>query len=214
MVTLAGCAAAGSDIVGEPSGSERGAQHAPVDAPAPTTEHPHARQPTVDADRLAEIAAYRSVREPVAVAEPTHIAIPAIDVRSDLERLDRDSDGAITVPATWDAAGWYAPGVRPGQRGPAVILGHVDSQDGPAVFYRLRDLEHGDEVTVTRRDGSRVTFVVDRIERHAKTRFPTDDVYLPTAAPTLRLVTCGGTFDRDNGHYRDNLVVFADMVTD
>lgn len=212
MVTLAGCAAA--DNFGEPSGIEYSAQQAPADTPAPTTERPSAPQPTVDADRLAEIAAYRSVREPVAVAEPTHIAIPAIDVHSDLERLGRDRDGGIAGPIEWDAAGWYAPGVRPGQRGPAVILGHVDSHDGPAVFYRLRDLERGEEVTVTRRDGSTVTFAVDRIERHPKTRFPTDDVYLPTAAPTLRLVTCGGTFDRASGHYRDNLVVFADMVTD
>jgi sortase (surface protein transpeptidase) len=92
-----------------------------------------------------------------------------------------------------------------------VIVGHVDSKRGPAVFYRLRELRRGDRIEITRTDGSVVTFVVDRLEQHAKTRFPTDDVYLPTLEPTLRLVTCDGAFDRFTGHYRDNLVIFADL---
>lgn len=146
------------------------------------------------------------------MAEPARIAIPAIDVRSDLQRLGR-ADGGIAVPDAWDVAGWYTPGAKPGQAGPAVILGHVDSRDGPAIFYRLRELAPGDNITVTRTDGTRVTFAVDRIERHAKARFPTDDVYLPTLRPALRLVTCDGAFDRARGHYRDNLVVFADLVS-
>ncbi|HSK98152.1 MAG TPA: class F sortase [Euzebyales bacterium] len=142
---------------------------------------------------------------------PTGIAIPSLDVTSDLQRLGRDADGAIEIPSRWQVAGWYAEGVRPGQVGPAVILGHVDSRRGPAVFYRLRELRRGDTIDIARRDGSIVTFVVDRLERHAKTRFPTDDVYLPTLEPTLRLVTCDGTFDSSTGHYRDNLVVFATL---
>jgi hypothetical protein len=79
------------------------------------------------------------------------------------------------------------------------------------VFFRLRELAAGDRIVITRDDGSRVTFVVDRLERHAKTRFPTDEVYLSTLEPTLRLVTCGGPFDRGSGHYQDNLVVFAEL---
>lgn len=167
---------------------------------------------TPSPDRLAEIRSHRSVREPVTVAPPAQIEIPDIGVSSGLQRLGRDPTGAIEVPHAWGQAGWYAPGVKPGQVGPAVILGHVDSRKGPAVFFRLRELERGDEVFVTRDDGARLRFVVDRVERHAKTRFPTDDVYLPTLQPTLRLVTCDGTFDRTTGHYRDNLVVFADLV--
>jgi sortase (surface protein transpeptidase) len=94
-----------------------------------------------------------------------------------------------------------------------VILGHVDSTTGPAVFYRLRDLEPGDPVRVTRGDGSVAIFEVDRLEQHRKTRFPTDRVYFPTPEPTLRLVTCGGDFDTAAGSYRDNLVVFATLRT-
>jgi sortase (surface protein transpeptidase) len=132
-------------------------------------------------------------------------------VTSELQRLGRDAVGAIEIPNEWQVAGWYAEGVRPGQVGPAVIVGHVDSRQGPAVFYRLREMRRGDKIKITRRDGSVVTFVVDRLEQHAKTRFPTDDVYLPTLEPALRLVTCDGTFDRSTGHYRDNLVVFAHL---
>lgn len=184
---------------------------APADPPQPPQAGASPTVPAVDARRLAEVRSFRSVRRPVTVAAPARIAIPAIGVDSDLQRLGRDRDGAIEVPTAWQVAGWYAPGVKPGQPGPAVIIGHVDSRDGPAVFFRLRELTAGDEIVITRADGSRSTFLVDRIERHAKTRFPTDDVYLPTLRPTLRVVTCDGAFDRATGHYRDNLVVFADL---
>jgi sortase (surface protein transpeptidase) len=106
-------------------------------------------------------------------------------------------------------AGWYALGPRPGDPGSAVILGHVDSKRGPAVFFRLRELRRGDEVRVRRADGSLVRFVVERTEQFPKQRFPTDDVYYPTLTPGLRLVTCGGLFDRRSGHYRSNIIVFA-----
>ena len=165
----------------------------------------------IDAEALAEVRDFRSIRPDPAVPLPTSIEIPSIGVTSALQRLGRDADGAIEIPDEWQVAGWYAEGVRPGQVGPAVIVGHVDSRQGPAVFYRLREMRRGDKIKITRRDGSVVTFVVDRLEQHAKTRFPTDDVYLPTLEPALRLVTCDGTFDRSTGHYRDNLVVFAHL---
>jgi sortase (surface protein transpeptidase) len=92
-----------------------------------------------------------------------------------------------------------------------VILGHVDSKAGPAVFYRLRQLRRGDRVEVVRAGGSRITFVVDRIEQYDKRRFPTADVYYPTLRPMLRLVTCGGPFDQTSGHYTQNVIVFATL---
>ena len=165
-----------------------------------------------DATELDDVRRFRSVRPGRVVPLPVSIEIPAIGVTSDLERLGRDAAGAIEIPSGWQVAGWFAEGVRPGQVGPAVIVGHVDSTQGPAVFYRLRELQRDDKIRITREDGSVVTFVVDRLEQHAKTRFPTDDVYLPTLEPTLRLVTCDGTFDPSTGHYRDNLVVFADLA--
>ena len=163
------------------------------------------------ARNLDDVRRFRSARPDPVVPPPMSIEISTISVSSDLQRLGRDAGGAIEIPSDWQVAGWYAEGVRPGQAGPAVIVGHVDSKQGPAVFYRLRDLRRGDTIEVTRKDGSVAVFVVDRLEQHAKTRFPTDDVYLPTLEPTLRLVTCDGMFDRSTGHYRDNLVVFANL---
>ena len=90
-----------------------------------------------------------------------------------------------------------------------MILGHVDSTSGPAVFYRLRELRPGDLVEVVRADGSRARFAVQRVEEYPKARFPTAEVYYPTLTPELRLVTCGGTFDATAGHYRSNIIVFA-----
>ena len=93
--------------------------------------------------------------------------------------------------------------------GPAVLAGHVDSTAGPAVFWRLRDLAPGDEVLVDRADGTTARFTVTRVERHPKDAFPTDEVYGPTTGAELRLITCGGEFDRAARSYRDNVVVFA-----
>lgn len=168
--------------------------------------------PVASADTLADVRRFRSARHAAPVAAPLAVHIPAIDVHSDLQRLGLNDDGTIRVPDRWDRAGWYGEGPRPGQVGPAVVLGHVDSREGPAVFHRLRELRRGDEIMIDRRDGTRITFVVRRVERHAKTRFPTDHVYLPTMQPTLRLVTCTGVFDPVTRHYRDNLVVFADLA--
>jgi sortase (surface protein transpeptidase) len=93
-----------------------------------------------------------------------------------------------------------------------VLLGHVDSRAGPAVFYRLRELRRGDEIRVVRADGSTVRFAVERVARYPKTRFPTDDVYYPALTPRLRLVTCGGSFDPAARSYRANVIVFARLT--
>lgn len=143
---------------------------------------------------------------------PVRIEIPSIDVRSDLTRLDRSAHGTIAPPPHWQTAGWYQHSAKPGQRGAAVILGHVDSTTGPAVFYRLRHLGIGDQIRIVRADGSTVRFAVRRTAHYPKTQFPTANVYLPTPEPTLRLVTCGGAFDRAAASYRENLVVFADLI--
>jgi hypothetical protein len=144
---------------------------------------------------------------------PTRISIPKIRVASSLDRLGRAPDGTVEVPSRWEVAGWYALGPRPGDLGSAVILGHVDSTRGPAVFFRLRELRAGDEIDVTRADGSSVRFVVQRTEQYDKQRFPTDDVYYPTLTSALRLVTCGGEFDYTTRHYRSNIIVFANIKT-
>jgi sortase (surface protein transpeptidase) len=118
----------------------------------------------------------------------------------------------MAVPVDFGRAGWFAGGAAPGEVGPAVIAGHVDSRTGPAVFYRLRELRPGQVVLVERADGTRLRFVVDTARSFPKARFPTGAVFGPTPAAELRLVTCAGTFDRARGSYRDNLVVFARLA--
>jgi hypothetical protein len=140
---------------------------------------------------------------------PLRIEIPAIAASAPVDPLGLNPDGTLQVPADFARAGYYTGRPPPGATGPAIIVAHVDSKSGPAVFARLRDLKPGDEVTVTRADRSRVLFVIDRLESHPKNAFPTKAVYDPTPGATLRLITCGGSFDRRSGHYRDNTIAFA-----
>lgn len=155
---------------------------------------------------------FRSARRYAVVGRPKRIRIPAIGVDSRLQPLGLNTDGTIEVPGDWHTAGWFEQGAKPGQRGPAVILGHVDSRTGPAVFYRLHELRPGDEIIVDQLGDSTATFEVKRTEYHDKDVFPTEAVYFPTLRPVLSLVTCGGAFDDAVGHYRSNVIVFASLV--
>jgi LPXTG-site transpeptidase (sortase) family protein len=146
-------------------------------------------------------------------ALPASVSIPAIGVRSDLITLGLNADGTLAVPEPgpdYDKAAWFDGSPRPGDIGPAVIEGHVDSAaNGPSVFYGLGDLAVGDRVDVTRDDGSVVPFEIYDIRVVPKDDFPTLDVYGNTDGPELRLITCGGPFDSTAGSYVDNVVVFA-----
>jgi Sortase domain len=146
-----------------------------------------------------------------ASSAPVRIRIEAIGASAPIDPLGLNADGTLQVPTDFNRAGYYTGRPTPGAIGPAIIVAHVDSEAGPAVFYRLRDLKPGDEVAVTRADQSEVVFVVDRLEQHPKNAFPTKDVYGPTPDATLRLITCGGSFDRSARHYRDNLIAFAHL---
>jgi sortase (surface protein transpeptidase) len=193
VALAAGCSTAGAGRAADP----------PATSAAPATT-----AGGVDAAR-----GFRSTRGYQATPLPVRIEIPSIGVASPLDRLGRARDRTVEVPSRWEVAGWYAPGTRPGDPGSAVILGHVDSKRGPAVFFRLRELRRGDVIAITRADGSSLRFAVDRTEQYDKRRFPTDAVYYPTLTPELRLVTCGGEFDATAGHYRSNVIVFATLET-
>jgi len=138
---------------------------------------------------------------------PTRVRITEIGVDSPLESLVLDKTGTLQAPTTYGEAGWFAQGTQPGDPGPAVIAGHVDSKAGPGVFYRLRDLKPGNQAQV-QRDGKWLTFTVTATDKYPKTAFPTSKVYGPTPDPELRLITCGGTFDPTKNSYRDNIVVY------
>jgi sortase (surface protein transpeptidase) len=145
-------------------------------------------------------------------AAPVHVHVPAIGVDSELLRLGTDASGALVPPDDFARAGWFAGSTVPGDVGPAVVAGHVDSVDGPAVFFRLRDLAPGDEVLVDRADGTTARFTVTGVGRYPKDDFPTEAVYGPTPRAELRLITCGGDFDRSARSYEDNVVVFARLT--
>ena len=144
---------------------------------------------------------------------PRWIRIPAIGVSAPMVALGLNADRTLEVPRRWGDTGWYTGGPKPGERGPAVIAGHVDSTSGPAVFYRLGQLRRGALVHIRRADRTVVSFRVEGVERWPKDRFPTRRVYRRTARSTLRLITCGGSFNGATGHYTDNVIVYATRVS-
>jgi hypothetical protein len=158
-------------------------------------------------------AAFRSVRTYPQVPPPVRLSIPALHVDTPLQNLVQAPDRTIEVPTDYAVAGWFAEGPRPGQAGPAVILGHVDSETGPAVFYRLAGIAPGVAIAVQRADGSTIAFRVTGVQHVPKIRFPTAEVYGASLQPSLRLVTCGGRFDRTSGHYDDNVIVYAELAS-
>lgn len=140
--------------------------------------------------------------------EPVAVRIPAIEVDANMIRLGLNDDNTLEVPP-FELAGWYRGGPKPGETGPAVIAAHVDSTDGPAVFFRLDELGLGETIAVDYADGTSVDFQVTAAKSFPKSEFPTERVYGDTDQSVLRLITCGGSFDEEAKSYRENLVVFA-----
>lgn len=175
------------------------------------SEGPDANRPTDPPSGEGAIGADLGPGEPAAepAAEPLAVRIPAIGLEASLVPLGLNNDGTLEVPSAFHVAGWYVDGPLPGELGPAVITGHVDSRSGPGAFFQLPRAKPGDEIFVDYGDGTSVSFIAERVEQHPKTAFPTGEVYGDTTRPELRLITCGGAFDRSTGHYRDNVVVWA-----
>ena len=192
IVTATGCAA--------PHGAE------PAATPKAPTPIGVAPDPVVGHGATVNLAGATS-----APVVPTSLSIPSIGVKASIIRLGREANGSAQVPATTTVAGWYVDGPAPGQPGPAVILGHVDSYRGPGVFFKLHELAPGALIDV-REGAATLRFRTEAVDSYAKATFPTSAVFGPTPDRALRLVTCGGAFDRSTGHYVDNLVVFATEV--
>ncbi len=142
--------------------------------------------------------------------EPVRIEIPAIGVDATVVDL-AIGPGDPEVPERWEDAGWYTNTRNPGEIGPSVLAGHIDSKSGPAVFYRLDELVVGDEIIVSGEDGESRTFVVQDSGQYPKENLPDEVFGYGERVPELRVITCGGTFDRSVGHYQDNFVVYAAM---
>jgi hypothetical protein len=176
----------------------------PAAAPAPaatTSSTPAATTPPVAPTPLL-----------MGASPPVRVQIPSIGVDSGLMDLGLQDDGTLEVPATGFPAGWFTGAPTPGEQGPAVLAGHVDWGGAPGVFWALRDVVAGDEITVSRADGSSAVFRVTEVGRYDKDAFPTAAVYADLDHAGLRVITCGGEFDHAAHTYEDNTVVFADLV--
>ncbi|CAL9457998.1 hypothetical protein SUDANB6_02579 [Streptomyces sp. enrichment culture] len=177
----------------------------PQPVPAPDISASAAAPATAPAPKAAPAALPASV--------PVRVAIPSAGVdTAPLLRLGLNADGTIEVPsvAQADRIGWYGNGVTPGEIGPAVLVGHFDTVNGPAVMRNVDRIRPGDRIDVTREDGTRAVFAVTALEQVGKDAFPTRKVYGRTSRPELRLITCGG--DIVHGHRPDNIIVYADLV--
>jgi hypothetical protein len=147
---------------------------------------------------------------------PVSVTIPAIGVQSQLLHLGRNNDGTMQVPnlmTSANEAAWYKYSVTPGQIGTAVIEGHVDSYQGPAVFFRLGALRPGNHINVTLADGITAVFRVTGVREYAKAEYPANAIYAPAHNAALRVITCGGVYDAATGHYLSSVVVFASLVS-
>lgn len=203
LLLLTGCAAQADAAAPAASGAATSAPALSA-SPAPSPG-------AADAGRLQDPVAAAAPARSAAV--PERVVIPSLGVDAPLESLVRDETGWIQPPVLVDQAGWYRDGVVPGDIGPSVIAGHVDSRIGPGVFLRLSELAPGDIVDVVLSDGTTRTFAVTGSMSVPKEDFPTEDVYGPTPTAQLRLITCGGVFDDSYGHYVDNVVVSADRIS-
>jgi sortase (surface protein transpeptidase) len=178
-------------------------QFGPTPSPTP---------PTLAATAPAEKATAPAEKPRVAAVPPRRLTIPAIDVDAAVRATGIDeATGELDVPRSVDTVGWYrfGPELAAGA-GSVVIAGHVDSaEQGQGAFFRLRDLRAGDRVTVTGPGGETRVYTVDSRRVYAKSSAPMDRLFARDGPPRLTLITCGGTFDRRDGHYRDNVVVTA-----
>jgi hypothetical protein len=182
---------------------------------APTTAAPAA---TASPNQIA--APQPPKRKPARVmlaSPPVSLSIPAINVKSSgMLHVGQTAQGTLQVPPPgpdYNKVGWYRNSPMPGTLGPAVLVGHIDSaKEGPSVFFRLAALRRGDLIRITREDKTVAVFKVDEIKRFKKVDFPTQLVYGNTDHAALRIITCGGPFDRDSGSYIDNTVVLASLI--
>ncbi len=176
----------------------------------------HAPQPALAAAGATGPSAGRAHGPSLPRSVPVSVVIPAIGVSSRLLRLGVNADGMIQVPSLYTQAGeaaWYKYSATPGQIGASVIEGHLDSYQGPAVFFRLGALSPGDRVDVTLADGVTAVFRVTGVRRYLKSNFPAKSIYGATRYAALRLITCGGAFDYGTGHYLSSTVVFASLTS-
>jgi LPXTG-site transpeptidase (sortase) family protein len=172
---------------------------------------PHATPHVVTSTRPLAVDLHRGLSP----ALPALLSIPAISLRAPIIRLGLNADHTVQVPPfnQPQEVGWYQGGPAPGSPGAAVIIGHLDTYDSTAAFTHLRDLTQGDQIQVTRADGTIATFTVQSVHQYPKDHFPTASVYADPGYPALRLITCGGAFNFTTRHYLDSIVIYARLAS-
>jgi hypothetical protein len=185
-----------------------------VMAPKPPEEMAPSSPATTNPPGTASLAhPTATAADGLPAAKPASLTIPAIGVRADgITDLGLTPDGALEVPGDATTVGWFTGAPSPGEAGPAVLAAHVDYKHVPGAFSRLKELRPGERAEVGRADGRIAVFTVYRVERYPKAAFPTDEVYGDTPDAELRLITCGGAFDRASGNYLDNVVAYARLT--
>ncbi|MEX5237920.1 class F sortase [Kocuria arenosa] len=212
LLLFTGCTGTPAPEAGITSSAPPAAVSSPATAPTPTST----LAPTASVVTSPTARATPAPEQPpvLAASAPVSLTIPAIGAESELLHLGLREDGSLGVPpeGPGSPASWYTDSPTPGERGPAVVLGHVNATGGgPGVFADLRQLTPGDRIEVTREDGTMAVFAVDRGEQYGKVDFPTLEVYGNTAGPELRLITCDG-YDPATGEFDDNYVVYATLT--
>jgi sortase (surface protein transpeptidase) len=184
----------------------------------PAEFKPQSRPSVVATTATATSKATAPTKSPPAVralprSAPERLRIPEIAVNAPFTGLSIGESGRLDTPPADDPnlVGWFRDGPSPGERGSAIVVGHVDTKRGPAVFVHLGSLRPGSTIHITRKDGTVATFEVDSVHLFSKEDFPDDRVYADTSSPELRLITCGGAYDRKAGQYTANVVVFAHL---
>lgn len=154
-----------------------------------------------------------ALQEKIVVADPVHLSIPSVGIEADFEGpLGLNEDKTVAVPDSYETVGWYQYGPKPGELGPSVVLGHFDSYKAPAVFYDLVYTKPGEIITITREDGTKADFIIERLVHRSQTDFPTEEVYGNLEYPGLRLITCSGFYDHGKQVYSHNLIVYARLI--
>jgi len=166
---------------------------------------------TAVASQVAQAEVPESKQTSLKRSIPTRLQVPDVGIDTELIRLGKNPDGTLAVPERYDVAAWYELSPTPGEVGPSIISGHVDNYLGAAVFFRLRELQAGQKITVTRQDKSTVQFRVDKVELFDQQNFPTKAVYGNIDHPGLRLITCGGIYNPLTNSYSHNTVVYASI---
>ncbi|MGD6781724.1 class F sortase [Sutcliffiella horikoshii] len=210
LLLLVGCSSGNTSGTTDDQATEMETPNAEATAASETAAPTNQKTPLPTRTQTTNVNGKVIKDESISI-EPHRIEIPSIGVDALVEQVGVIENGQMGVPESFETVGWYNEGPMPGERGNSVISGHVDSRNGPAVFFELKNLEAGDEIIVSNADGESLTYVVDRIETYPEDESPVEAIFDYSFQSNLNLITCTGTFNRESRNYSDRLVVYSSL---